>query len=85
MVEDRPLAVCDFRSIDPEDLVPADRVLPDKVGEVYYLRYNEAQRWHWIEKQTPTECWVMVMYDTMAGPQAKCKSDEEARHALSYR
>ena len=72
-IEDRPLAVCDFRSIDPEDLIAADRVLPDRVGEVYYLRHKKDQEWHWIERQTWDECWVMVMFDTMAGPQAKCK------------
>jgi hypothetical protein len=45
VLEDRPLALCDSRSIDPGDLVAADRILPDRVGEVYYLRYNEGQLW----------------------------------------
>ena len=73
VVEDRPLAVCDYRSMDPEDLVAADRVLPDKVGEVYYIRHNLEQKWHWIEHQTSGECWIMMMYDTKKGRQAKCK------------
>jgi hypothetical protein len=37
--------MCDSRSIDPEDLIAADRILPDRVGEVYYLRHNKWQRW----------------------------------------
>lgn len=42
---DRPLALCDCRSIDPEDLITADRVLPHAVGEVYFLGFNENQKW----------------------------------------
>ncbi|KAL8711219.1 MAG: hypothetical protein Q9220_004364 [cf. Caloplaca sp. 1 TL-2023] len=70
-LEDRPLAFCDYQSIDPEDLVEADRVFPDRVGEVYYLRYNERQRWHWLEHQGLDELFLFTMYDTMAGNQAK--------------
>jgi hypothetical protein len=45
-LEDRPLALCQSRSIDPHDLVPADRIIPDRVGEVYYLTYNLNHRWY---------------------------------------
>ncbi|PGH12273.1 hypothetical protein AJ80_06787 [Polytolypa hystricis UAMH7299] len=44
-IEDCPLAVCDFRSIDKDDLIACDRVIPTRAGEVYYLRYNSGQRW----------------------------------------
>jgi len=43
--EDRPLAFCDASSIDPKDLIPADRVYPHSVGEIYYLGYNKNHRW----------------------------------------
>lgn len=45
VLEDSPLALCDFRSVDPNDLVPADRVIPSHEGEVYYLKYNPDQSW----------------------------------------
>jgi len=45
VLEDRPLALCDSRSVDPNDLIAADRILPDRKGEVYYLRRNVNQRW----------------------------------------
>jgi hypothetical protein len=45
VLEDRPLALCDSRSVDPEDLIPADRIIPTRVGEVYYLKYNARHRW----------------------------------------
>lgn len=44
-LEDRPLALCDSRSVAPDDLVAADRILPDRIGEVYYLTYNPNHRW----------------------------------------
>jgi len=31
-LEDRPLALCDNKSVDPGDLVAADRILPDRVS-----------------------------------------------------
>lgn len=74
VLEDRPLALCDFRSLDPDDLVAADRVLPNRVGEVYYLKYNPDQRWCWLEKQRSDELFMFVMYDTMPGEHARCMS-----------
>jgi hypothetical protein len=76
MLEDRPLALCDSRSVEPDDLVAADRIIPDRVGEVYYLTYNPNHRWYWLEKQTPLEPFVFVMYDTKAGSHARCKFND---------
>lgn len=72
VLEDRPLTVCDFQCIDPNDLIAADRVYPPRVGEVYYLRHNDAQRWYWISDQTPEELILTIMYDSAAGPHARC-------------
>ena len=74
VLEDRPLALCDARTVEPDDLIAADRILPDRVGEVYYLRHNKRQRWCWLEKQTSSEVFVFVMYDTMGGDQARRES-----------
>lgn len=46
IVEDRPLALCDSRSVASEDLAAADRIVPDMVGEVYYLTYNPNHKWY---------------------------------------
>jgi hypothetical protein len=45
-LEDRPLALCDSRSVEPKDLVAADRIIPDRVGEVYYLTHNPKHKWY---------------------------------------
>ncbi|KAH8602774.1 hypothetical protein B0O99DRAFT_587850 [Bisporella sp. PMI_857] len=71
VLEDRPLALCDSRSVKPHDLIATDRVIPDRVGEVYYLTYNENHKWYWLEHQTSSEPFVFVMYDTMEGSHAR--------------
>ncbi|PMD12015.1 hypothetical protein NA56DRAFT_713616 [Hyaloscypha hepaticicola] len=71
VLEDRPLALCDSRSVDPEDCVAADRIIPNMFGEVYYLTYNPNHKWFWLEKQTPSEPFVFVMYDTKDGSHAR--------------
>lgn len=70
-VEDTPLAVCDFQSINASDLVPLDRVYPHKVMELYYIKHRETQKWHWFSKQTMDEVLCLVMYDTRSD-RARC-------------
>ncbi|RDW56346.1 hypothetical protein BP5796_13251 [Coleophoma crateriformis] len=70
-LEDRPLALCDSRTIEANDLIAADRIIPDRVGEVYYLKYNKNHKWYWLSKQNPDELFVFVMYDTVSGDNAR--------------
>lgn len=71
ILEDRPLALCDSRSVHPSDLVEADRIIPNKVGEVYYLKYNPNHEWYWLSHQTNAEPYAFVMYDTKGGDHAR--------------
>ncbi len=45
MLWDSPLALCDARTVDAEDLVASDLIFPDRVGETYALTYNTGQKW----------------------------------------
>jgi hypothetical protein len=45
VLEDQPLALCDSRSVAEMDLMPADKVIPNRVGEVYYLKHNPKHQW----------------------------------------
>ncbi len=72
-LEDNPLAVCDARSVEVTDLIAADRIIPTRVGELYYVKYNPNQRWYWLEKMKPSEPFVMAMYDSHGGDDAKCQ------------
>jgi len=51
VLEDRPLALCDSRTVTPSDLIACDRIIPDRVGEVYYLKHNPEHKWRvrWTE------------------------------------
>lgn len=71
VLEDNPLAFCDFTSVCLQDLVPCDRVYPVFVGEVYMIKHNPDQRWHWVSKQSPEEVTVMLMYDTHSDGKAR--------------
>ena len=72
-LEDRPLAVCDYHSIDPHDLIPVDRVYPEWLQEIYHLRYNPKQRWYWLPEQRCNEPLMFISYDSQSGSNARCK------------
>ena len=71
-IEDNPIAVCDYRTVDISDLITADRIIPTRVGEIYYVRHNPKQKWYWLDKMTPNEPLVMAMYDSNGGQDAIC-------------
>ncbi len=52
-VQRAPLALADAASVAPEDLVATDQVFPDRVGEIYHLAYDPAQRWYYAPAMTP--------------------------------
>lgn len=53
---DKPLAVCDYRSIDPrKDLVPVTLKYPDYNGETYSVTYNPNHRWKYLKGMKPEE------------------------------
>lgn len=72
VIEDNPLAFCDSRSVAPSDLVLTDRVFPNYIYTLYFLKHNPAQRWHWVSEQTSSEIILMLMYDTESGA-ARCE------------
>jgi len=67
--QDVPLALCDARSISPEDLVPADAVFDVKDAphwsfEGLVIRYNPRQRWSYFSNMTPAEALVFKTFDS---------------------
>jgi hypothetical protein len=67
--QDVPLAVCDARSLSPEDLMPADAMF-DVDGkivmsfEALVIRYNAMQRWSYFSGMTRDEALVFKTNDT---------------------
>lgn len=73
VIEDNPLAFCDSRSVDPSDLLLADRISPNDYYTLYFLKHNPEQRWHWVSNQTASEITLLLNYDSKAGG-ARCTS-----------
>ncbi|KAI1099415.1 hypothetical protein F4804DRAFT_83751 [Jackrogersella minutella] len=69
--QDRPLAMCDYNTIDANDLVATDRVYPGWNQEIYYLKHNKQQRWYWLPNQRSDEPFLFMTYDSHAGPNAR--------------
>jgi hypothetical protein len=67
-VLDRPLAVCDARSIAPDDLVATDRYLKH---EVYMMTYNPSHRWFYFPKMLTGETLLIKGFDSMLDGRAR--------------
>ena len=70
-VQRSPLALADARSVAPEDLIATDQVFPDRVGEIYHLAYNPAQRWYYAPLMTPDEVLLIKGFDSLADGRAR--------------
>ena len=66
-----PLAVCDARSIERDDLLPSDLVYPDWTGETYAFAFNERHRWYWHPRQTSTEAVLLKIFDSATDGRAR--------------
>ena len=66
-----PLAVCDARTIDLDDLLPSDLVYPDWTGETYAVAFNPRHRWYWHPRQLPTEATLIKVYDSATDGRAR--------------
>jgi len=62
-VQQAPLAMCDARSIEVDDLIPSDLVYREWTGETYSFAYNPGHRWYWYPNQTPDEVTLLKIYD----------------------
>jgi hypothetical protein len=68
---DRPLAVCDARSVEPEDLVPSGLVRDDQGGETYSVTYRQSHLWFYFRGMRSDEVLLLKCYDSRAGGCAR--------------
>lgn len=71
VVERLPLALCDARTIAPDDLVPSDLVYRDKVGETYSVVANPAHRWFYFPRLRADEVLLLKIYDSLDDGRAR--------------
>jgi hypothetical protein len=70
-VYDAPLAVCDARTVGPDDLVPSDLVYAHRTGETYSVIYNPAHRWYYLSEMNPDEALLLKCYDSATDRRAR--------------
>ena len=70
-IQESPLALCDARSIAPQDVVASDLVYPDRVGEVYRFTYNPAHCWYYFPHLEPSEVVLLKCYDSQDDGRAR--------------
>jgi len=70
-VPQTPLAICDARTIEPDDLIPSDMVYADWTGEIYSIAFNPRHRWYWYPRQAPSEATLLKIYDSATDGPAR--------------
>jgi hypothetical protein len=66
-----PLVLADAASVQPDDLVATDQLFPGRVGEIYHLAYNPAQRWYYAPAMTPDEVLLIKGWDSLDDGRAR--------------
>ncbi len=59
-----PLALCDGRSVGPQDLVVFEIHYQDRIGENYFAKHTPAHRWYYYPKMTREEALLIKQWDS---------------------
>jgi hypothetical protein len=59
-----PLALGDAASLAADDILATDLIYPDRVGEIYSIAYNPAQRWFYFPEMSRDEAVLIKTYDS---------------------
>jgi hypothetical protein len=59
-----PLALGDAASLAADDIIATDLIYPDRVGEIYSIAYNPAQRWFYFPQMSRDEVVLLKTYDS---------------------
>lgn len=68
---DTPLALCDARSIAPEDFIETDLKYADRTGEIYSIAFNPRQRWYYFSRMQRDEVVLIKCYDSARDGRAR--------------
>jgi hypothetical protein len=66
-----PLALCDAQTLTEENLVASDLRYPDRVGEIYAVTYNPAQRWYYFPRMQADEAVLIRCFDSARSGAAR--------------
>ncbi|KAH7348509.1 hypothetical protein BKA65DRAFT_550582 [Rhexocercosporidium sp. MPI-PUGE-AT-0058] len=81
--QDSPLAVCDYRSLNPDrDLVAADIIFPHYQDEAYEVLYNPKQRWFYKKGMDWDDVIVFKLGDSQADEAPLCPHSAFIDHSV---
>ncbi|MGH7118506.1 MAG: CmcJ/NvfI family oxidoreductase [Acetobacteraceae bacterium] len=66
-----PLAIADATSIGPRDLIATDQIFPGRIGEIYHLAFNPAQRWYYAPGMNRDEVLLIKGWDSLTDGRAR--------------
>src|SRR4051812_17492794 len=70
-VETFPLAICDARSLSPENLVISERRYPNRIGQTYAITYSPDHVWYWFPRMRGEEALVFKTYESLDDGRAR--------------
>ena len=70
-IESNPLAIADAKSVEPGDLLVAERRYPNRVGQTYRLKYNPRHRWVYFPRMRRDEALVFKVFDSEKDGRAR--------------
>jgi hypothetical protein len=70
-VESFPLAICDARTVSPDDLVISERRYPNRVGQTYAITYNSQHKWFYFPHMRREEAIVFKVFDSETDGRAR--------------
>jgi hypothetical protein len=63
-VQNFPLVLCDARTVDAADVVPAERRAPNHIGEILLATFNPAHHWYYFSNMTSDEVMMFKTFDS---------------------
>jgi hypothetical protein len=70
-VETFPLAICDARTLSPDNLVISERRYPNRIGQTYAITYDPSHVWYWFPQMRRDEALVFKTYESLKDGRAR--------------
>ncbi len=70
-IETAPLALCDARSVDDDDLITVERHAKDRIGEVQQVKWNDQHRWYYFPQMRADEALLIKTFDSATDGRAR--------------
>ena len=79
-VETAPLVICGYDTISDGDLIAAERHYGERIGGIYNLAYNPAQRWYYFPRMEREEVVLLKCFDSLTDGTARWTAHGSFQH-----